>query len=36
MGWDHIVLIGDYDWNSGAAQRTNVRPLNLYPTKIRA
>ena len=27
---------GDYDWNSGAAQRTNVRPLNLYPTKIRA
>ena len=24
------LLTGDYDWNSGAAQRTNVRPLNLY------
>ena len=33
---DHIVLTGDYDWNSGAAQRTTVRPLNLYRTKIRA
>ena len=32
---DHVVT-GDYDWNSGAAQRTNVRPLNLYPAKIRA
>ena len=31
LGWDHIVLTGDYDWNSGAAERTNVRPLNLYP-----
>ena len=36
LGWDHIVLTGDYDWNSGAAERTNVRPLNLYPAKIRA
>ena len=27
---------GDYDWNSGAAQRTTVRPLNLYRAKIRA
>ena len=26
LGWDHIVLTGDYDWNSGAAERTNVRP----------
>ena len=24
------LLTGDYDWNSGAAQRTNMRPLNLY------
>ena len=24
------LLTGDYDWDSGAAQRTNVRPLNLY------
>ena len=31
LGWDHIVLTGDYDWNSGAEQRSNVRPLNLYP-----
>ena len=29
LGWNHIVLTGDYDWDSGAAQRTNVRPLNL-------
>ena len=36
LGWDHIVLTGDYDWNTGAAQRTTVRPLNLYRTKIRA
>ena len=32
LGWDHIVLTGDYDWNSGAAERTNVRPLNLAQT----
>ena len=36
LGWEHIVLTGDYDWDSGAAERTNVRPLNLYPAKIRA
>ena len=36
LGWDHIVLTGDYDWSSGAAERSNVRPLNLYPAKIRA
>ena len=36
LGWHHIVLTGDYDWNSGAAHRTTVRPLNLYRTKIRA
>ena len=36
LGWDHIVLTGDYDWNSGAAERTNVRPLNRYPAKFRA
>ena len=36
LGWEHIVLTGDYDWNSGAAERTNARPLNLYPTRIRA
>ena len=36
LGWEHIVLTGDYDWNSGAAERTNARPLNLYPTRLRA
>ena len=36
LGWEHIVLTGDYDWNSGAAERTNVRPLNVYPARIRA
>ena len=30
------MLTGDYDWNSGAAVRTNARPLNLYPARIRA
>ena len=33
LGWEHIVLTGDYDWNSGAAVRTNARPLNLYPAR---
>ena len=36
LGWEHIVLTGNYDWNSGAAERTNARPLNLYPARIRA
>ena len=36
LGWGHIALTGDYDWNSGAAERTNARPLNLYPARTRA
>ena len=36
VGMGHIVLTGDYDWNSGAVVRTNARPLNLYPTRIHA
>ena len=36
LGWKHIVLTGDYDWNSGAAERTNARPLNLHSARIRA
>ena len=36
LGWEHIVLTGDYDWNSGAAQRSNARPLNLYTARLRA
>ena len=26
LGWDHIVLTGDYDWNSGAGQDPCVAP----------
>ena len=36
LGWYHIGLTGDYNWHSGAAERMNVRPLNLYPARIRA
>ena len=36
LGWEHIALTGDYDWNSGAAERINARPLNIYPARIRA
>ena len=36
LGWKHIVLTGDYDWNSGAAERTNARPLNLHSARTRA
>ena len=31
LGWEHIVLTGDYDWNSagrGAHQRPSVEPLS--------
>ena len=40
LGWDHIVLTGDYDWNSGAAERANTRPLRTlieigFPTSSR-
>lgn len=29
QGWEHIILTGDYDWHSGAAERTNARPLHI-------
>ena len=35
-GWYHIVPTGDYGRDSRAAERTNVRPLNLNPAKNRA
>jgi hypothetical protein len=28
-GWEHIILTGDYDWYSGAAERKIARPLHL-------
>ncbi|MCY4328373.1 MAG: transposase [Rhodobacteraceae bacterium] len=31
LGWEHISLTGDYDWHSGARDRTLARPLNLRP-----
>ena len=36
LGSEYIVLTGDYDWNSGAAERTNARSLNLHSARIRA
>lgn len=36
LGWPHINLIGDYDWNAGAAMPTGFRPLNLTPMKMSA
>ena len=36
LGWVHIALTGDYDWKSDAAERTNVRPLNVYAARIPA
>ena len=29
LGWDHIILSGDFDWHSGAAERTIARSLHL-------
>ena len=28
LGWEHINLTGDYVWDSGAAERSNERPLH--------
>ena len=36
LGWYHIGLTGDYNWHSGAAERMNARPLNLYAARIPA
>lgn len=36
LGWYHIGLTGDYNWHSGAAERMNTRPLNLYTARIPA
>ena len=29
---DHIILTGDFNWNSGAAERSNARTLHLRKT----
>lgn len=33
LGWEHINLTGDFDWHSGAADRSNARPLHLRSTR---
>ena len=32
LGWEHIILAGDYNWRSGAAERKIARPLHLSST----
>ncbi|MFT6119898.1 MAG: hypothetical protein ACJAXK_001848, partial [Yoonia sp.] len=29
LGWEHIILSGDFDWHSGAAERKIARPLHI-------
>ena len=36
LGLYPISLTGDYNWHSGAADRMNSRPLNLYAARIPA
>ena len=36
LGWYHIGLTGDDNWRSGAAERMNARPLDLYAARIPA
>ena len=33
LGWEHIILSGDFDWHSGAAERKIARPLHIRPAK---
>jgi TnpA family transposase len=33
LGWDHIILSGDFDWHSGAADRKIARPLHIRPSR---
>lgn len=33
LGWDHIILSGDFDWHSGAAERKIARPLYIRPIR---
>ena len=28
LGWEHIILTGDFDWHSGAAERKVARSLH--------
>ena len=33
LGWEHVILSGDFDWHSGAAERKIARPLNIRPVR---
>jgi hypothetical protein len=33
LGWEHIILSGDFDWHSGAAERKIARPLHIRPAR---
>jgi TnpA family transposase len=33
LGWEHVILSGDFDWHSGAAERKNARALHVGPTR---
>jgi len=33
LGWDHIILSGDFDWHSGSAERKIARPLHIRSTR---
>ena len=33
LGWEHVILSGDFDWHSGAADRKIARPLNIRPAR---
>jgi len=33
LGWDHVILSGDFDWHSGAVERKITRPLHIRPDK---
>ena len=36
LGWEHIILTGDFDWHSGAAERKIARSLHLGSSRERA
>ena len=36
LGWEHINLTGDFDWHSGATDRSNARPLHLSSARREA
>ncbi len=31
LGWEHIILTGNFDWHSGAAERKIARPKIARP-----